>query len=60
MTALKSTMVEIRLTGRVRHRLSAGVRGREAVRDFVNNIRALGADGEKILSGNRGLLFKGR
>ena len=34
------------------------IRSREAVRDFVKDIRALGQDGEKILSGNVGLLIK--
>jgi predicted TIM-barrel fold metal-dependent hydrolase len=34
------------------------IRGREAVRDFVNDIRKLGPDGEAILSGNVGLLLK--
>jgi len=34
------------------------IRKREVVRDFVNEIRALGADGERILSGNVGLLLK--
>jgi hypothetical protein len=34
------------------------IRKREIVRDFVKDIRALGADGERILSGNVGLLFK--
>jgi predicted TIM-barrel fold metal-dependent hydrolase len=34
------------------------IRKRETVRDFVNEIRALGADGERILSGNVGLLLK--
>jgi predicted TIM-barrel fold metal-dependent hydrolase len=34
------------------------IRAREAVRDFVRDIRALGADGERILSGNVGLLLK--
>ncbi len=34
------------------------IRAREAVRDFVRDVRALGADGEKILSGNVGLLLK--
>lgn len=34
------------------------IRSREAVRDFVKDIRALGRDGEKILSGNVGLLLK--
>jgi predicted TIM-barrel fold metal-dependent hydrolase len=34
------------------------IRGREAVRDFVRDIRALGKDGEAILSGNVGLLLK--
>jgi predicted TIM-barrel fold metal-dependent hydrolase len=34
------------------------IRKREVVRDFVNDVRALGADGERILSGNVGLLLK--
>ena len=34
------------------------IRKREVVRDFVKDIRALGADGERILSGNVGLLLK--
>jgi 5-carboxyvanillate decarboxylase len=34
------------------------IRKREVVRDFVRGIRALGADGERILSGNVGLLLK--
>ena len=34
------------------------IRKREIVRDFVNDIRGLGADGERILSGNVTLLFK--
>jgi hypothetical protein len=34
------------------------IRKREAVRDFVHDLRALGADGERILSGNVGLLLK--
>ena len=34
------------------------IRKREAVRDFVRGLRALGADGERILSGNVGLLLK--
>ncbi|MBO0716207.1 MAG: amidohydrolase family protein, partial [Rhizobiales bacterium] len=34
------------------------IRKREAVRDFVHELRALGADGERILSGNVGLLLK--
>ena len=34
------------------------IRKREVVRDFVNDLRALGADGERILSGNVGLLLK--
>src|ERR1700682_4767663 len=34
------------------------IRAREAVRDFVRDIRALGTDGERILSGNVGLLLK--
>src|SRR6202790_4327710 len=34
------------------------IRKREVVRDFVEEIRALGLDGEKILSGNVGLLLK--
>jgi predicted TIM-barrel fold metal-dependent hydrolase len=36
------------------------IRGREAVRDFVGDIRKLGAVGEKILSGNVDVLLKGR
>jgi hypothetical protein len=34
------------------------IRAREAVRDFVKDLRALGPDGERILSGNVGLLLK--
>jgi 2,3-dihydroxybenzoate decarboxylase len=34
------------------------IRAREAVRDFVNEMRALGAQGRQILSGNAGLLLK--
>jgi predicted TIM-barrel fold metal-dependent hydrolase len=34
------------------------IRKREVVRDFVKQIRALGPDGERILSGNVGLLLK--
>jgi predicted TIM-barrel fold metal-dependent hydrolase len=34
------------------------IRKREAVRDFVHALRTLGADGERILSGNVGLLLK--
>jgi predicted TIM-barrel fold metal-dependent hydrolase len=34
------------------------IRKREAVRDFVGDIRKLGPDGERILSGNVGLLLK--
>jgi hypothetical protein len=34
------------------------IRKRGAVRDFVDDLRALGADGERILSGNAGLLLK--
>ena len=34
------------------------IRVREIVRDFVRDIRALGTDGEKILSGNVGKLLK--
>ena len=34
------------------------IRKREIVRDFVNDIRALGPDGERILSGNVELLLK--
>jgi predicted TIM-barrel fold metal-dependent hydrolase len=34
------------------------IRAREAVRDFVRDVRALGPDGERILSGNAGLLLK--
>ena len=35
------------------------IRGREAVRDFVAQLHALGAAGEQILSGNVNLLLKG-
>lgn len=35
------------------------IRGREAVRDFVAQLRGLGAAGEQILSGNVNLLLKG-
>ncbi len=34
------------------------IRKRDVVADFVRDIRALGADGERILSGNVGLLLK--
>ena len=34
------------------------IRAREAVRDFVSALRALGQDGERILSGNVNLLLK--
>jgi len=34
------------------------IRERKIVRDFVRNIRSLGADGERILAGNVGLLLK--
>jgi predicted TIM-barrel fold metal-dependent hydrolase len=34
------------------------IRAREAVRDFVRDIKALGKDGEAILSGNVGKLLK--
>ena len=34
------------------------IRAREAVRDFVRDIRTLGAAGEQILSGNVGLLLR--
>jgi len=36
------------------------IRAREAVRDFVADIRTLGKDGDRILSGNVGLLLPGR
>jgi predicted TIM-barrel fold metal-dependent hydrolase len=36
------------------------IRAREAVRDFVGDIRKLGPLGEKILSGNVDVLLKGR
>jgi len=36
------------------------IRAREAVRDFVHDIRRLGAEGEQILAGNVGLLLKER
>ncbi len=34
------------------------IREREIVRDFVRDLRALGKDGETILSGNTGKLLK--
>ena len=34
------------------------IRAREAVRDFVRDLRALGEEGERILSGNVGLLLR--
>jgi hypothetical protein len=34
------------------------IRGREAVRDFVKDIAALGSSGQQILSGNVKLLLK--
>ena len=34
------------------------IRKREVVRDFVRDIRGLGPDGERILSGNVSLLLK--
>jgi hypothetical protein len=34
------------------------IRSREAVRDFVRDLRALGGTGEQILSGNVGKLLK--
>jgi predicted TIM-barrel fold metal-dependent hydrolase len=34
------------------------IRARDAVRDFVRDIKALGKDGEAILSGNVGKLLK--
>jgi predicted TIM-barrel fold metal-dependent hydrolase len=34
------------------------IRARQAVRDFVRDIKALGKDGEAILSGNVGKLLK--
>ncbi len=36
------------------------IRGRDAVRDFVSDIRKLGPVGEKILLGNADVLLKGR
>jgi predicted TIM-barrel fold metal-dependent hydrolase len=36
------------------------IRTRQAVRDFVHEVRRLGPAGERILSGNAGLLLKGR
>jgi hypothetical protein len=37
---------------------SQEIRSREAVRDFVNDISALGPDGQQILAGNVPLLLK--
>jgi predicted TIM-barrel fold metal-dependent hydrolase len=36
------------------------IRSRDAVRAFVDDVRALGPAGEQILSGNVGLLLKDR
>lgn len=61
MASLQATLVEIPASRIVfATDYPQEVRGREVVRDFVNNIRGLGAIGEQILSGNRGLLLKDR
>jgi len=50
---VKTALVEIpSATHRVRDRLPQENRARADVRDFVRDIKALGKDGEAILSGN--------
>jgi hypothetical protein len=59
MGAVKGALIEIpAVTHRVRHRLPQEIRERAAVRDFVKELRALGKDGEAILSGNVDKLLK--
>jgi hypothetical protein len=60
ITSVKASLVEIPVS-----RIVFGtdypqeIRSKEAVRDFVSNIRSLGPLGEQILSGNNGLLLDG-
>jgi predicted TIM-barrel fold metal-dependent hydrolase len=57
--AVKSTLVEIPAARIVfATDYPQEIRSREAVRDFVKNIAALGGDGRQILSGNVKLLLK--
>lgn len=57
--AVKSTLVEIPASRIVfATDYPQEIRSREAVRNFVKDIAALGADGEKILCGNVKLLLK--
>ena len=57
--AVKATLVEIP-PGRIVFATDypQEIRAREAVRDFVNDVRALGSAGKQILAGNVGLLLK--
>jgi predicted TIM-barrel fold metal-dependent hydrolase len=57
--AVKATLVEIPASRIVfATDYPQEIRAREAVRDFVSDLRALGPEGEQILSGNVGLLLK--
>ncbi|HET7157059.1 MAG TPA: amidohydrolase family protein [Hyphomicrobiaceae bacterium] len=59
ISSVKSSMVEIPAARIVfATDYPQEIRAREAVRDFVRDIRALGKDGETILSGNVGKLLK--
>ena len=59
ISSVKSSMVEIPASRIVfATDYPQEIRAREAVRDFVRDIRALGKDGEAILSGNVGKLLK--
>ena len=61
ISSVKSSMVEIPASRIVfATDYPQEVRKREPVRDFVRDIRALGKDGEAILSGNVGKLLKGK
>ena len=54
----KRAWLKFRRRNRFRHRLSAGNPQARGGARFVRDIRALGTDGEAILSGNVGLLLK--
>jgi predicted TIM-barrel fold metal-dependent hydrolase len=59
--SVKSSMVEIPASRIVfATDYPQEIRAREAVRDFVRDIRAMGKDGEAILSGNVDKLLKGK
>jgi predicted TIM-barrel fold metal-dependent hydrolase len=61
ITSVKASMVEIPASRIVfATDYPQEIRAREAVRDFVRDIRAMGKDGEAILSGNVGKLLKGK